>query len=69
MGAWATMDKDEVAAQQTRVQAAFETAIRALGLTPRSLMVTYSPVAEGERTIKIQVECMGDARQEDRDGS
>jgi len=62
MGAWATTDKAAVQAHQARVREAFEQALTSLGLSPRSLTVTYAPVGEDERTIKLCIEGLGDVR-------
>jgi hypothetical protein len=62
MGVWATTDKTVVEAHQARVREAFEQALTSLGLSPRSLTVTYAPVGDGERTIKVCIEGLGDVR-------
>jgi len=60
MNVWATTDKAGVAAQQARVLEVFEAAMRRLDLVPRTIAVTYAPMAKGERAVKIQVDCVGE---------
>ena len=60
MGAWATTDKAAVEAHQARIRDAFERALRSLGLTPRSLTVTYTLVGDDGRTVKLAIDTLGD---------